>query len=534
MRAYKIPFNSLKIFSNLIEDYLKENNILKSFITSYPSLESISNFSETKLKNYPSGNRVKLNEVLRDQYSEINCSEKVNNNLNLLSKNNSVTITTGHQLSLMTGPLYFIYKIVSVIKLTNQLNKKKNGYRYIPVFWLASEDHDFEEIRSFYYKKKIISWQQSKSGAVGELTLEKLDCLRLFMDQELGDSESSKSIKKLIEESYLSSNTLAEATFKLVNSLFSRYGLIVLDPNSKKLKELAINYFKNELLDQSCNKFVNIQTNKIKEAYDFSYKPQVNPREINLFYLNNGKRKRIIKSKNGFKLIGSSKEFSSSSIINELLNFPNRFSPNVLMRPLFQEIILPNVSYVGGGAEIAYWLQLKNLFEFQKIPFPILLIRDSCLLVSSQNLKKLKKLKISTVDLFKGKELIKKNLTLNMSKINMDLQFLKSKLDSQFKYLEELVSKTDSSFSGAVRAQKAKQYKGIDKLEKRLLKAQKRKLNDEIMSFEKIHNILFPNEKLQERIENFFEHYDQIGDDLIPQLIENFDPINKSLTILEY
>ena len=156
MKAHYIPYNSLNIFSKLIEDYLKENKNLKPYISSFPSLDSINHFSKIKLKNYSRNNRSKLIEVLIKQYSKINSSKEVKNNLNLLTKKNSVTITTGHQLSLMTGPLYFIYKIVSVIKLSIQLNSKKTGNNYIPVFWLASEDHDFEEISSFYYKKKKI------------------------------------------------------------------------------------------------------------------------------------------------------------------------------------------------------------------------------------------------------------------------------------------------------------------------------------------------------------------------------------------
>ena len=180
MKAHHVPYSSLNIFSKLIEDYLKENKKLMPYISSFPSIGSIKHQSKIKLKNYSKNSRSKLIEVLKKQYSKINSSKEVKNNLSLLSKNNSVTITTGHQLSLMTGPLYFIYKIVSVIKLSNQLNSKKIGNNYIPIFWLATEDHDFEEISSFYYKKKIISWRQSQQGAVGEITLEKLNCLRLF------------------------------------------------------------------------------------------------------------------------------------------------------------------------------------------------------------------------------------------------------------------------------------------------------------------------------------------------------------------
>ena len=143
MKAYKIPYNSLNIHSELIRDYQDKNMNLFPLINSFPDTDSLTNLANIKSKEFSDINRGKLIEFLKKQYSEINTSENVQRNLNLLSKNNSVTITTGHQLSLMTGPLYFIYKIVSVLKLSILMNKRKTGINYIPVFWMASEDHDF-------------------------------------------------------------------------------------------------------------------------------------------------------------------------------------------------------------------------------------------------------------------------------------------------------------------------------------------------------------------------------------------------------
>ena len=225
MKVNQIPYNSLKIYSELIKDYQDENKGLISSITSFPSIESLSSISDFKLKEFSNINRNNLIEVLKDQYRDIKTSKNVEKNLNFLSKKNGVTVTTGHQLSLMTGPLYFIYKIISIIKLSNQLNNKKTGNHYIPIFWMASEDHDFEEIRSFYFKGRKIVWSQTSGGPVGELSIEKLDCLKLFIEEELGASKSSMAIKTIIKETYFSAKTLSEATFGIVNKLFSDYGL---------------------------------------------------------------------------------------------------------------------------------------------------------------------------------------------------------------------------------------------------------------------------------------------------------------------
>ena len=533
MKVSKIPYNSLNIHSELIKDYLDENKGLSSSINFFPEINSLADLSDMKLKKFTDDKRKKLIEVFKEQYLSVNISINVKKNLNLLSKKNSVTITTGHQLSLMTGTLYFIYKIVSIIKLSILMNKKKTGKNYVPVFWMASEDHDFEEISSFYFKKRKIIWKNKKGGPVGELSLENLDFLGLFIKDELGVSESSLAIESIIKQNYLTSKTLSEATFGIVNRLFSDYGLLVLDPNSKKLKETMIPFFKDELFNQNCKKQVDIQIDKLKNNYNKSYKPQVNPREINLFYITKGERNRIIKTNNGFKLSDSKRTFTRTSIEKELIEFPERFSPNVLIRPLYQEVILPNIAYVGGGGEISYWLQLKAFFDNQNIILPVLIVRDSALLVTSKISRSIDKLNISYSDLLGGKDYVFKNKVKELSSISLDLQFLKNKLDLQFEYLEKIVSETDSSFEGAVKAQKVKQYKGIDNLQKRLLKAQKKKYNDQIEKLELLYNLLFPNNNLQERSGNFFDYYIQFGYNFIPDLINNFNPLNKDFTIFE-
>ena len=534
MKVRKIPYNSVNIHSELIKDYQNENMDLFQSINSFPKIESLSNLAAIKSKEYTNTSRKKLLEVLKDQYAKIKISKNVKKNIDDLSKNNSVTITTGHQLSLMTGPLYFIYKIVSIIKLSVIMNKKKTGINYIPVFWMASEDHDFEEISSFYFKGKKIIWDESHGGPVGQISLEKLGSLSTFINKELGFSEPASHIKSIIEKTYLSEDNLSRATFVLVNELFSEYGLLILDPNSRKLKEAMIPFFRDELINQNCNKHVNIQTSELKNSYDENFKPQVNPREINLFYLSKGERNRIIKTENGFEVIDSKKKFTKKLILKELLEFPEKFSPNVLIRPLYQEVILPNIAYVGGGGEISYWLQLKSYFRNQNINLPILIIRDSALLVSSKISKKISKLNISYSDLLNGKEYLIKNKINEISDLSLSLQFLKNKLDSQFNYLEKIISKTDSSFKGTVKAQKAKQFKGIDTLEKRLLKAQKRKFNDKIERIKLIYDSLFSNNILQERSENFFEFYLYFGYNFIPELIKNFDPLDKDFIVLEF
>ena len=534
MKVHQIPFDKTNIYSELITDYLNESKDLVSSISSFPNFQSLTNLSNSKSNQFSQKNRDNLIKHFKEQYFDINISKNVKKNIELLSKNNTVTITTGHQLSLMTGPLYFIYKIVSIIKLSALLNKKNKNKNHVPVFWMATEDHDFEEIKSFHFNDKNIIWDQPKSGAVGEISLENLECLKLFIEDELGVSKTSNFIKHTIEETYLSKKNLSDATFHLVNILFSEYGLLVLDANSIKLKKSMIPFFEKELQNHECKKQVDLQTENLKGTYGKKFKPQVNPREINLFYISNGNRSRILKSKKGYELSDSDKTFTKDSILKELRKYPDRFSPNVLMRPLYQEVILPNIAYIGGAGEISYWLQLKGFFESQNITFPALIVRNSALLISSKISKKMNKYNINYIDLFNDKNSFIKKKISEISNINIDLQFLKDKLESQFKYLEKIAKKTDSTFEGAIKAQKSKQFKGIDKLEKRLLKAQKRKYIGHLEQMELIYDNLFPENILQERKKNFFDLYMKFGYNFIPDLIKNFNPLNKEFTVFKF
>ena len=213
---------------------------------------------------------------------------------------------------------------------------------------------------------------------------------------------------------------------------------------------------------------------------------------------------------------------------------PQRFSPNVILRPLYQECILPNLCYIGGGGELAYWFQLKSTFTHFKLPFPILLLRNSALLYSEKVGRKIAKLNLETADLFMSRNSLLNKKVRQISNIDLDLTPLKEQLKKQFEYLNTLVAKTDASFKGSVEAQQAKQFKGIDFLERRLLKAQKRVLKDEVERLVYLHEQLFPNDSLQERTLNFTTFYIDLGKDFLPELIDALDPLNPDFVLLEY
>ena len=299
------------------------------------------------------------------------------------------------------------------------------------------------------------------------------------------------------------------------------------------MKNYFIPIIKEDLLNHTCNKQVLNQIASIKKNYSKAFKPQVNPREVNLFLLQDGQRSRIMKIENGYRLEGSDQIFSVKEIMDKVDQNPEKFSPNVLLRPLYQELILPNIAYFGGGGELAYWLELKSFFDSQKLLFPIVCLRNMALIIPKKSTKKIRNLKLDLTDL-----LLKKNALINkkvrqISNIDLDLSPLKKDLEIKFNQLEVLINKTDASFEGAVRAQKSKQFKGIDYLEKRLLKAQKKKLKDQVERLVLIHEELFPGGSLQERVENFSVFYLENGNDFNSFLMETFDPLSNEFTFIE-
>jgi bacillithiol biosynthesis cysteine-adding enzyme BshC len=453
-----------------------------------------------------------------------------NQNIESLIEQNTFTITTGHQLNLFTGPLYFLYKIISAINLSKELKEIYPEYNFVPVYWMATEDHDFEEINYFNFKGKKVKWSREASGAVGHLNTEGLDKVLEVFKANLGFGANANTLKKLFRSAYLEHDNLADATRFLANKLFGAYGLVIIDADNRDLKTQFAPYVKNELTEQISFTKVSETNEKIN---NLGFNVQVNPREINLFYLKEGLRERIVEQKGTYFVNDTDISFTKSEILAELDSHPERFSPNVIMRPLYQEVILPNLCYIGGGGELAYWFQLKSYFNAVEVPFPMLLLRNSVLVKTAKQTEKLEKLGVSINELFLNQEELVNKQVKKLSKIDIDFSPQKEHLQNQFKALYKLAEETDKSFLGAVAAQEKKQLKGLTNLEKRLLKAQKRKLNEQISRITEIQNQLFPGQSLQERNLNFSELYLEFGHQLIQQLMLNLQPLKGDFLILE-
>ena len=300
MKVHHIPFQKTGYFSNIICDYLDKNSNLTKFYGNYPDLDGFKKQIELRSASELDSEQQRKNlvAILNRQYNSFNCSELTSKNIQSLEAKNTFTITTGHQLNIFTGPLYFLYKIIATINLTNTLKKEYPTFNFVPVYWMATEDHDFEEINFFNLKNRKIAWNRQSSGAVGRLSTKGFDKVFDEFSTLVGTTRNATFLKELFENTYLNHSNLTDATRYLVNELFSEYGLVIIDGDARQLKEQFIPILKDELLNKTSFQ----EVSKTNKQLNKDYTIQVNPREINLFYLKDNLRERIIFENNMYKI----------------------------------------------------------------------------------------------------------------------------------------------------------------------------------------------------------------------------------------
>ena len=520
METKTISLKESNYFSSLMLQYIEQDDQLKPFYNRFPSLENFSIQAEAKLKSYQ--HRALLVEQVEEQLKDISLTKKQRKNIDLLKSDRTVTITTGHQLNLFSGPIFFFYKILQVIKQCKVLNKNQDQINYVPIFWMATEDHDFDEINHFHYQDRIIHWNKEHGGPVGKLSTDGLeDVFKLYLSL-FPNGKKKEQLNELIQNSYLSSKTLTEATRQLVQDLFGDYGLIMIDGDDKKLKEAMIPVFEQELIENTAFKKVE---NQISALEKLGFHAQVNPREINLFYIAHPlSRERIVFENEKFYVLNTDLSFTKDEILEELHQNPEKFSPNVIIRPLYQEIILPNIAYIGGGGELAYWLELKTMFEAYNVEFPLLVLRNSMLIRTKKQFEKQLALNLKNIDLFQSaRNTIKDNIEKESDLIEK-LPSFKKELEDIFNALEDIANQTDSTFSNMLQAQRTKQLKGFEKLEKRLVKAEIKKQNDYQIRIENLLKDLRQDKGLQERVRHFSDFEYVNVDSFIESIYDNIQP----------
>lgn len=524
MKVHRIAPELTHTFSRIAIDYLNQSPLLAPLVNHFPVPEGFQEAIEAR-KDFSQIIRDTLVNALEAQYMGFP-NDVTTNQLAKLREAGTYTVTTGHQLNLFTGPLYFWYKIINTIQLANALKKQYPDQHFVPIFWMATEDHDYDEVNHFYFGDEKLVAEQASGNAVGRMKAAPALGILKELRQLIGNGPNAKELLEVFEKAY-SHSTLSAATRYLVHHFFAEDGLVILDADDAGLKKLFRPIVNKEIEEG----FVLNKSKLAIETLSQNYKVQVNPREINLFLFDNNKRERLDRFNNAFRSSESGRVYS-----HEQLNAIDDqcFSPNVLMRPLYQECILPNVAYIGGGAELAYWLQLKDVFNHVAIPFPVVMLRNSALWLNSKTSRLLKKTACTWDQAFLPIEILRNEKTREWSRLQIDFSDQRIAVQRVFDQLLDIARQTDGSFEGAVRAEETRQLKSLERLEKRLLKAEKRKHAEQLEQIDELRKGLYPGGVWQERRMNFSELYLELGMGFKDYLMSELDPLKDEFVIFEH
>lgn len=433
-----------------------------------------------KKLNFSSENRKVLVAALQAQYKDLDASDKVVQNLKALSQENTFTVTTGHQLCLMTGPLYFIYKILHVIKLAEELKQVFPAQNFVPVYWMASEDHDFEEIKSFLLFGQKWTWESTQKGAVGRFQTDELAPLLTQLIEKFQNHPDSE-IHRLLEK--LKMAPYAKGFLKFINDLFSTYGLVIIDADQAALKESAWPIWEKDLYTNDIHHAVIKQTKALQEQ---GLNTPIESKASNLFLLDTEKRERIEKP----------------------IQFPfhkensAQLSPNVVLRPIYQEWILPNLAYVGGPSEITYWLQLPMAFDYLDLPFPLTIHRAGGILLQEKELAQIQKIGFDKQDFLSDKVLLKDRYLKQVGDQVPNYGQLNEFWREYKASFQKIVAEELPQEQRMVEAELTRLHKQIEALEEKFEKARKAKFDKVLKQIEQLSEKIQPKGQLQERTLN--------------------------------
>lgn len=526
--ATRIPYRQTGYFKKIVLDYIDQAPALKAFFSYPPTLPGLQKAMQERAAAHT--DRKTLVDVLKKQYADTTATPLVQKNIASLLSPDTFTITTAHQPNIFTGPLYFIYKILHTVKLAQYCRDAFPLHQFVPVYCMGSEDADLDELGHIYLGGQKQEWKTAQQGAVGRMKVDTalLDLLSA-LEGQLSVLPYGAKIIKLMKECYRENVFIQDATFHFVNDLFGQYGLVVLIPDSKELKKLMIPVFEDDIFNQSASGFVAETANQLQAA---GYKTQVNPRAINLFYLTENNRARIVKEKSLYKVQGTGIAFRENEISKELSSHPEHFSPNVVLRGLYQETVLPTIAFIGGGGEIAYWLQYKKLFQHYNIPFPVLVLRNSFLVVEKKWNEKIGRLGFTAEDFFQPEDELLNQIIARQGNNAVKLNGTFLETEALYNNIRKQAAAVDSTLSSHVEALKAQTLHRLYELEKKMLRAEKRKFTDQQRQIHTIKEKLFPGGSLQERHDNLLYYFARWGTDFIARLHEHSLALEQEFVIL--
>ena len=444
-------------------------------------------------------------------------------------KENTFTVTTAHQPNIFTGPLYFIYKIIHAIQLAAELKKQFPKNNFVPVYYMGSEDADLQEVGAYNLAGEAYQWNTKQKGAIGRM---KVDDELIQLLQNLEGYWSVKPLGKealgVLKQAYQKGKTISEATLTLVHGYFGRYGLVVIQPDNASLKSLFVDVMEKELRTGFSQKAIG----PTKEKLASNYHVQSDGRDLNLFYLKENSRARIEKQGDSYIVVDTDIRFTEEEIVKELHAHPDRFSPNVILRGVYQETILPGVAFIGGGGELAYWMELKNVFNEVKVHYPILQLRNSFMFMNEKQTAHWNNLGFTLDHLFKPVLELELDYIKSQTQENLALTNHIASLNALYESIQQDVIRIDTSLGDHAKNLSIQAQKKLALLEKKMIRAEKRKQQTSIDRIQAIKGSLFPKNSLQERVENFAEWVGDYGWDWVEAAMQHSTTLNPSFTII--
>lgn len=525
-----IPYQQTGFFSKIVIDYLNNDEKLKQFYDYTPDIDGIKKAIANR-KNFKTNRELLVNEI-KEQYKNIPLNQLQSKNIELLLNENTFTITTAHQPNIFTGPLYFIYKILHAIKLANHLNNEFVNQQFVPIYFMGSEDADLEELGFININGEKIKWETKQTGAVGRMKIDE-NFLKIIerIKGEIGVNYYGNELIDTIIKCYTLNKPIQEATLEFVNYLFQHFGLLIIIPDNFNLKKSFSKIISKELTQNYSSKHLQLSVNQLNNIY----KIQTQGRDINLFYLKDNHRFRIIKNGENVGFKNENNIFESIDFQKEIENNAIAFSPNVILRGVFQEFILPNIAFIGGGGELAYWLELKEVFKQSKVPYPVLFLRNSFLIIESKNLKNKTDLELSNLDLFKSENSLiadKINNQKNSEFVIAENKALQQ-IEDGYMQLQKSLEVYYPTLKTHTQNLQTKALKKLEVLKKKIVKAEKKNNYELVNKLTVLKQKLFPNNNLQERVDNIAIYYSKYGKDFINQLYNHSLTTEQMFTVLQ-
>ncbi len=530
MDLNSIPFDQLS-FSKLFQDYTTSKNSVLEFFESDPFDSNSFHNRLTTINNGDSIDREFIVEFLKDFNTGFTDSENVITQIEKFSDPNTVAILTGQQVSLYGGPLYTIYKTITAIIYAKKLSKKLNR-DVIPVFWLADEDHDFEEVTSISVPdgdSNCTLQYNGKSDGIRAASVKfdiSIEGLKDQLFEILHDTDFTEKVKKIIDRNYREAQSFGRAFGKLLLDLFSDNGLILAGSNNQKAKEHIKHLFIKSTRDHK--EIQAILDDSTYNLIEKGYHGQVHVQSSNLFFIEpDGRREKLEFADNKWQT--ASRNFDEAELTEKIDQEPELFSPNVFLRPIVQDSILPVIAYVGGPSEVAYYAQMKEFYHHFEMQMPVILPRFSITLIESSLSRIMDKLPFSITEYNQRIEDLEKQFVIKSETKDLEKLFRewKNYVDELTLKMKKEIEEVDPSLKASAGKASAVYSSELDKLKGKLYRSVKENEKVQLNRISKIKNHLFPDHNLQERQTAFIYFMNKYGlniwDDLL-NLLENEKP----------